>query len=142
MKVKIFASACLVLFCTAVVSFSVRAQAKPVAMPLVTQPNVPDTNAIYTHVDQSPCFPGGEEALQNFLWKDIKKPLPGMGARVYITFVVERDGRLTDFYIMRAPTKEIGEHVKRVMKLSPKWIPGKQNGVIVRVSYMVDMNSY
>ncbi|MDY0216638.1 MAG: energy transducer TonB [Bacteroidales bacterium] len=102
---------------------------------------VSDSNAVYTVVEQLPDFPGGNEARMQFLNKHIKYPESakedGIQGTVYATFIVEKDGSLSDIKILRGLSSEINAEVIRVIELFPKWIPGKQNGKIVRVQYSI-----
>ncbi len=101
-------------------------------------------NAVYSAVDVNPEFPDGEPGFGKFLQKNIRYPLDDkknkVQGKVYATFVVEKDGSLTDIKIVRTPSPTLGEEVLRVMKLSPKWIPGKLKGEPARVQYTVPVN--
>jgi len=103
-----------------------------------------DANQIFTAVEISPNFPGGEEAFAKFLTSHIKYPAMArdnnIQGRAFISFVVERDGSLTDIKIVRDPGSGLGEEAVRVLKISPHWKPGIQNGKPVRVSYTVPVN--
>lgn len=112
------------------------------ATPPVTQ----DANAqpIFSAVQINPSFPGGEEAFRRFLIENVRYPKTAKDAnvtgRVFIQFVVETDGSLTDLKILRDPGAGLGDEGLRVLKLSPKWNPGVQNGKPVRVQYTVPIN--
>ena len=88
-----------------------------------------------------PQYPGGEEARVKFLQENIIYPKnaqeAGIEGKVLVGFVVEIDGSLTDFRIVRLryPLPLVDEEALRVAKLMPKWIPGKQNGKPIRVQY-------
>jgi len=60
--------------------------------------------------------------------------------KVYITFVVEKDGDLSDMKILRDPGAGLGDEALRVLEASPKWVPGVQNGQRVKVRYTVPVN--
>jgi beta-lactamase regulating signal transducer with metallopeptidase domain len=83
-----------------------------------------------------PEFLGGIVAFYKFIGTNFKVPdgLKGSG-KIYATFVVEKDGSLSEFEILEDIGFNTGEEVIRVLKLSPKWIPGKQNNENVRVKY-------
>jgi hypothetical protein len=83
-----------------------------------------------------PEFPGGLLAFYKFIGSNFKTPsgLKGNG-KVYITFMIEKDGSLSEFEILRDMGFVTGEEAIRVLKLSPKWIPGKENNEPVRVKY-------
>ncbi len=99
----------------------------------------PDSNAVFVVVEQSPEFPEGDEARMRFLQKNIKYPRSAQEERrqgvVYATFVIEKDGSLSDIKILRGLSLDLDAEVIRVIKLFPKWIPGKQRGKVVRVQY-------
>jgi TonB family protein len=98
----------------------------------------------FVPVDVPPEFPGGLEPFSQYVYKKIKYPPyereNNIQGKAYISFVVERDGSLTDFKIVSAPSKGLGEEALRIIKDSPKWKPGIQNGRPVRVQYTVPVN--
>jgi protein TonB len=100
-----------------------------------------DPNKIFTSVEQVPNFPGGMEAFGRYLSKNIKYPAiareNNTQGRVIISFVCERDGSLTDIKVARGIGDGCDEEAVRVIKNSPKWKPGIQNGRPVRVAYSV-----
>lgn len=83
-----------------------------------------------------PEFPGGITAFYKFIGSNFKVPaeLKSSG-KLLLTFMVEKDGSLSEFEILRDIGFGTGEEVIRVLKLSPKWTPGKENDEIVRVKY-------
>jgi len=103
-------------------------------------PAVEETK-IFEVVEQMPSFPGGDAALMQFLSKNIKYPVVaeenGIQGRVIATFVVERDGSITDVKVVKSVDPSLDKEAVRVLKSMPKWIPGKQNGSNVRVKYTV-----
>lgn len=103
-------------------------------------PAVEETK-IFEVVEQMPSFPGGDAALMQFLSKNIKYPVVaeenGIQGRVIATFVVERDGSITDVKVVKSVDPSLDKEAIRVLKSMPKWIPGKQNGSAVRVKYTV-----
>ncbi|HOX78288.1 MAG TPA: energy transducer TonB [Bacteroidales bacterium] len=94
---------------------------------------------IFMVVESMPEFPGGEPALYKFLAENIKYPQmakeSGIQGRVFVTFVVERDGRVTDVRVLRGIGGGCDEEAIRVVQNMPKWTPGKQRGKAVRVQY-------
>jgi len=94
---------------------------------------------IFIIVEQTPEYPGGDEARLNFLRNNIKYPQmareAGIQGTVYVGFVVEKDGSVTQVKIMRGIGGGCDEEAIRVTKLMPKWKAGKQRGKEVRVSY-------
>jgi protein TonB len=103
-----------------------------------------DGDKIFNAVEIQPNFPGGEEAFGKFLRDHIRYPAVAkennVTGRVFIQFVVERDGSLTDLKTLRDPGSGLGDEALRVLKISPHWKPGIQNGKPVRVQYTVPVN--
>ena len=108
---------------------------------LVTEPVKPkaEENVIFEVVEQMPTFPGGMSALMQYLSKNIKYPPVaeenGIQGRVICTFVVERDGSVSDIRIAKGVDPSLDKEAIRVVSAMPKWIPGRQNGQSVRVKY-------
>lgn len=108
---------------------------------IATEPVKPkeEENKVFDVVEQMPSFPGGTAALMAYLQKSIKYPPVaeenGIQGRVICTFVVERDGGVTDVKIARGVDPSLDKEATRVVSSMPKWIPGKQNGQAVRVKY-------
>ena len=108
---------------------------------LVTEPVKPkeEENKVFDVVEQMPSFPGGMNALMDYLRKAIKYPPVaeenGIQGRVVCTFVVERDGSVTDVRVAKSVDPSLDKEAVRVVSAMPKWIPGKQNGQSVRVKY-------
>ena len=88
-----------------------------------------------------PQYPGGDAALMQYLSSHIKYPViaeeNGIQGRVVCTFVVEKDGSITDVRVVKSVDPSLDKEAVRVIKSMPKWIPGKQNGSAVRVKYTV-----
>ena len=86
--------------------------------------------------DIQPMFYAGEDALYDFIKQNFKKPeVPELIGKVFVSFIVEIDGTLTDLYTTRDIGFGTGAEAERVMQLSPKWIPGRKEGKVVRVKY-------
>jgi periplasmic protein TonB len=94
---------------------------------------------IFTVVESMPSFPGGEAARIEYLNNNIKYPQmareSGIQGRVFVTFVVERDGSVTDVKVLRGIGGGCDEEAVRVIQNMPKWEPGKQRGKPVRVQF-------
>ena len=109
----------------------------------IAQPEPPkeEETKVFDVVEQMPSFPGGPSALFEYLSKNIKYPVVaeenGIQGRVIVTFVVERDGSITDVRIAKSVDPSLDKEAQRVVKSMPRWIPGKQNGSAVRVKYTV-----
>jgi len=93
-------------------------------------------------VDVRPQFPGGEDALMKFLRDSLKYPCfeANVEGKVYIAFVVETDGSLTDFMVRRSPHPLLSDEVMRVSKLMPNWEPAVLNGEKVRVRFILPVD--
>jgi protein TonB len=87
-------------------------------------------------IEQKPEFPGGIEKFYAFVGKNYQAPEEeGLKGKVYVTFVVEKDGSLTDIKVIRDIGYGTGKEAIRVLNKCPKWLPGEQNGKKVRVLY-------
>ncbi len=98
---------------------------------------VDDTN-IYSSagIEVKPDFPGGIEKFYKYVGNNYRAPEEeGLKGKVYVTFVVEKDGSLTDIKVIRDIGYGTGQEAVRVLKKCPKWNPGEQNGKKVRVLY-------
>lgn len=96
---------------------------------------------VFDVVEEMPSFPGGQGALMSYLASTIKYPVvaqeDGVQGRVIVSFVVERDGSISDVRVARSVDPSLDREAQRVVKSMPKWKPGKQNGSAVRVKYTV-----
>ncbi len=94
---------------------------------------------IFTVVENDPEFPGGMEALYKYLRDNIKYPQlardNNITGKVYVTFVVERDGSIANPRVLKDIGGGCGAEAIRVVKSMPKWKPGKQRGKAVRVQF-------
>ena len=99
---------------------------------------------IFKIVEEMPAFPGGEAKLMEYVAKNVKYPQiareTGVQGRVYVNFVVEPDGSVSNVSVLRGIGGGCDEEAMRVVKSMPKWKPGKQRGKAVRVSYMLPVN--
>lgn len=97
------------------------------------------TEAPFITVEQQPEYPGGMDALRSFLGKNLNYPRSaasaGVSGRVYVSFVVNTDGSLTDLHVLKGIGFGCDEEALRVMRKMPNWRPGKQAGRAVRVKY-------
>ena len=96
---------------------------------------------IFQIVEEMPQFPGGEAKLMEYVAKNIKYPQiareTGIQGRVFVGFVVEPDGSISNVKLLRGIGGGCDEEAMRVIKSLPKWKPGKQRGKAVRVSYQI-----
>ena len=100
-----------------------------------------DKDKTYDVVEQMPEFPGGQAALLKWISNNVKYPTiaeeNGIQGRVVCTFIVERDGSITDVQVARSIDPSLDKEAVRVLKKMPRWNSGKQNGQKVRVKYTV-----
>lgn len=101
---------------------------------------------VFTYVEQMPEFPGGQEALMNFLMNNIKYPDSakeyGVAGKVYAKFVVNPDGKVSDIEIIKGIGMGCDQEVIRVLSIMPSWNPGKQNGKAVSVYFTLPVSFY
>jgi protein TonB len=100
-----------------------------------------DPNQIFTAVENEPKFKGdfGAYLSRNIRYPAVDKENNVQG-KVFVQFVVEKDGSLTDIKVLRSPDESLGDEAVRVLKASPRWTPGIQNGKPVRVMYTVPIS--
>lgn len=103
-----------------------------------------DSERIYDIVEQMPSFPGGNQALYQYISSHIKYPAilaeAGTQGRVIVTFVVEPDGSLTNVKVSKSVDAALDKEALRLVSSMPRWIPGKQNGKAIRVKYSVPVS--
>lgn len=91
-------------------------------------------------IEVKPDFPGGMAKFYAYIGRTYQAPEDCGSGKVYVNFVVEKDGSLTDIKVAREVCPGSGKEAVRVLKSSPKWKPGVQNGKPVRVSYALPIN--
>lgn len=110
-----------------------------VAAPVQEVIEVEESKPIFTIVEEKPSFPGGDLECKKFLISNMVYPQAaienGIKGIVYVTFVVDSKGRVTDVKLARGIGGGCDEEAIRVVKMMPPWHPGKQNGKEVRVQY-------
>ncbi|HWZ02546.1 MAG TPA: energy transducer TonB [Mucilaginibacter sp.] len=101
-----------------------------------------DPNKIYTEFEKAPEFPGGLEKFAIYLQQNFKLPpnSEGIHGKVLLSFVVERNGSLTDVRIASGLSPEIDKEALRVIKKGPKWHPGIWNSKPVRIAYLTHID--
>ena len=103
-----------------------------------------DTNAVYIVVEDMPEFPGGTSAILDYLSKNVRYPeaclKDSIQGRVIIYFVVERDGRISNAEVIKSVHEQLDAEALRVVRAMPKWNPGRQRGVALRVRYGIPVN--
>jgi protein TonB len=104
---------------------------------------VEEDNNIYNTagIEVKPDFPGGIDKFYKYVGKNYQVPEEeGLKGKVFVSFVVEKDGSLTDIKVIRDIGYGTGKEAIRVLKSCPKWNPGEQNGKKVRVLYSLPIN--
>ena len=108
-------------------------------IPIEVDEEIVEEAAIFTVVESIPEFKGGRDALYAYLGNNIKYPVmakeSGIQGKVYVTFVVEKDGSITDVKLLRGIGGGCDDEAIRVVGSMPRWKPGKQRGKPVRVQY-------
>ena len=96
-------------------------------------------NMVYDVVEVMPQYPGGQIAMMKYIMENIKYPKQimeeGIQGRVTVSFIVEKDGRVSNVRLLRSVQPALDKEAVRVVKSMPKWTPGKQNGKPVRVRF-------
>ncbi len=104
-----------------------------------TPPPPPPQNETFAYVEQMPEFPGGQQALMEYLSKNIKYPAKaikeGIQGRVIVRFVINRTGTVERAEVIRGLGSGCDEEALRVVNAMPKWKPGKHNGQAVSTFY-------
>jgi protein TonB len=100
---------------------------------------------VYTVVEKMPEYPGGQQALFDYLKANVKYPeiarANGIQGRSLVQFVVNKDGSISDVQILRSGgDPSLDKEAVRVISSMPNWIPGKQGGKLIRVRYTVPVN--
>ncbi|MGQ1909771.1 TonB family protein [Marinifilum sp. RC60d5] len=99
---------------------------------------------IFVIVEQMPEYPGGQDALREYFKKSTNYPKSakenGVKGRVYVTFVIDKEGNVTKARVVRGVNQDFDKEALRVVKAMPKWVPGRQRGEKVNVSYTVPIN--
>lgn len=113
------------------------------AFPAEAQEKDKEDDVFYV-VDELPVFPGGEEALRNWLAENIRYPgeakADSIQGKVYVTFIVDEQGKVTDSKLARGASPALDEEALRVVNAMPAWKPGKHKGKEVKVSYTVPIS--
>lgn len=98
-------------------------------------------NMVYDVVEVMPQYPGGQIAMLKYIMENIKYPeqamKEGIQGRVTVSFIVEKDGRVSNVRLLRSVQSSLDKEAVRVVKSMPKWSPGKQKGKPVRVRFNI-----
>jgi protein TonB len=102
-----------------------------------------DTNKVYTFVDKTAEFRGGMEKFYQFIGKTLNYPVDarrkGIQGRVFVKFVIEPDGKITNVETVKGVYPSLNAEAERVIRESPKWIPAELQGRKVRQAYTLPM---
>ena len=100
-----------------------------------------DTINVYDCVEQMPSFPGGSQKLKEFIEENLRYPKEleetCVQGRVIVRFIVERNGKLSNVKVVKSVHPVLDKEALRIVKLMPRWIPGRQNGITVRVKFYI-----
>lgn len=106
--------------------------------------SIPNGIFDFVTIEKQPQFPGGLKAFYEYLGQTVRYPKEAQKNRtqgkVFLSFIVEKDGQLSHVEIIRGVSNDINEEAIRVVSGSPKWNPGIQFGVPVRVKYNININ--
>lgn len=95
----------------------------------------------FSYVEEMPSYPGGEEALMQFIYSNVQYPeiakRAGVEGKVFVSFVVEKNGSITEVRVAKGIGAGCDEEAVRVVRMMPGWKPGKQNGKSVRVRVLI-----
>ena len=104
----------------------------------------PPVDPIFTSVDHPAEFPGGEAAMREFINKNIRYPQmaveAGIEGKVVVSFVVETNGALSNFEVVRAVNPMLDKEAFQVVKMMPDWVPASHNGKPVRMRFNLPVN--
>lgn len=105
---------------------------------------LPEDAVVFTIVEEMPEYPGGEDALRQFIAQHVEYPPiaqeNGIQGKVYVTFVVSADGSVKNAKVVRGVDPVLDQEALRVVNTMPRWKPGKQRGKDVNVSYTVPIS--
>ena len=117
---------------------------EPVKCEPLYMPQPVNSNRVYDVVEQMPSFPGGISGLRTYLNQNIRYPAEAqencVQGRVVVSFVVEKDGHISDVTVLRSVDPSLDKEAVRVIRNMPRWTPGKQGGEPVRVRYNVPVS--
>lgn len=117
---------------------------EPVRSKPLDKPQPVNRNRVYDVVEQMPSFPGGISGLRTYLNQNIRYPAEAqencVQGRVVVSFVVEKDGHISDVTVLRSVDPSLDKEAVRVIRNMPRWTPGKQGGEPVRVRYNVPVS--
>ena len=117
---------------------------EPVRSEPLNKPQPVNSTRVYDVVEQMPSFPGGISGLRTYLNQNIRYPAEAqencVQGRVVVSFVVGKDGHISDVTVLRSVDPSLDKEAVRVVRNMPRWTPGKQGGEPVRVRYNVPVS--
>ena len=125
-------------------NIAVSGPSSPHSGPVMVGPPAPtmeesDEGEVFDVVEEDPSFPGGANALQTWLQKNLKYPSQaqdnGIQGRVLVSFIVNKDGAIVEPRVIRSVDPSLDKEAIRVVSSMPRWKPGKQRGKAVRVKF-------
>ncbi len=109
-----------------------------------TPPEEVQMDTFQEDIPSEPEFPGGTTAMMEFIAKNTRYPQSAMlnneQGRVFVQFVVEKDGSITNAEIMRGVSEALDKEAMRVVQSMPNWIPGESNGKKVRTRQIIPIS--
>ena len=111
----------------------------------VVEEEVVEEDQPFLIAETMPSFQGGDlNTFRAWVQQNVKFPQialeNGIQGRVVLSFVIEKDGRLTNIQVLQTPDRSLSEEAVRVLSKSPKWTPGKQRNQVVRVKYTLPVD--
>ena len=105
-------------------------------------------NLVYNKAEEDPSFNGGDTAMKEFLHDNVKFPKDaaseGLEGTVFIDFVVTSNGNVRDVTVMNISDEKVDQRfideAVRVVKSMPRWLPGRQHGTAVNVSFSIPIS--
>ena len=127
------------------VDFAEFAEDIEIVQQVAVEEEVIEDDQPFVRVEQMPSFMGGDlSTFRNWVMSKVRFPQiaqeNNISGRVFLMFVIERDGSLTNIQVLQSPDSSLSEEAVRVLKLSPKWTPGKQRNQSVRVKYTLPID--
>ena len=117
---------------------------EPVMSETLYKPQPVNRNSVYDVVEQMPSFPGGISGLKTYLNQNTRYPAVAqencVQGRVVVSFVVGKDGHISDVTVLRSVDPSLDKEAVRVIRNMPRWTPGKQGGEPVKVRYNVPVS--
>ncbi|MEE2953732.1 MAG: energy transducer TonB [Bacteroidota bacterium] len=103
-----------------------------------------DDDEFFMVVEQMPIFPGGDLGLMKYIQRNVRYPAIAkeynITGKVYVSFIVDKQGSVTNVKVVRGVDKNLDAEAVRVVKSLPKYKPGKQRGKPVRVMFTIPIN--